>query len=44
MSLEVQSILDEMNLSSRVAYIDGDDISKDLQTLQADGEKFSNLD
>lgn len=44
MSLEVQSILDEMNLSSRVAYIDGDDISKDLQTLQADGEKFNNLD
>ncbi len=44
MSLEVQSILDEMNLSSRVAYIDGDDISKDLQTLQADGEEFNNLD
>jgi len=44
MSHEVQSILDDMNLSSRVAYIDGDDISKDLQSLQEEGEKFTNLD
>ncbi|SVA82915.1 uncharacterized protein METZ01_LOCUS135769 [marine metagenome] len=44
MSQEVQSILDDMNLSSRVAYIDGDDISKDLQVLQEQGEKFNNID
>lgn len=44
MSQEVQSILDDMNLSSRVAYIDGDDISKDLQALQEQGEKFNNID
>jgi len=44
MSQEVQSILDDMNLSSHVAYIDGDDISKDLQVLQEQGEKFNNID
>ncbi len=44
MSQEVQSILDDMNLSSRVAYIDGDDISNDLQVLQEQGEKFNNID
>ena len=44
MSDEVQSILDDMKLSSRVAYIDGDDISKDLQTLQEEGEQFNNID
>ena len=44
MSQEVQSILDDMNLSSCVAYIDGDDISKDLQVLQEQGEKFNNID
>ena len=44
MSHEVQLILDEMKLSSRVAYIDGDDISQDLQTLQDEGEQFNNLD
>ena len=44
MSQEVQSILDDMNLTSRVAYIDGDDISKDLQALQEQGEKFNNID
>ena len=44
MSQEVQSILDDMNLSSRVAYIDGDDISKDLQVMQEQGEKFNNID
>jgi len=44
MSDEVESILDDMKLSSRVAYIDGDDISKDLQTLQEEGEQFNNID
>ena len=44
MSDEVESILDDMNLSSRVAYIDGDDISKDLQALQEEGEQFNNID
>ena len=44
MSDEVESILDDMNLSSRVAYIDGDDISKDLQALQKEGEQFNNID
>ena len=33
-----------MNLSSRVAYIDGDDLSKDLQALQEEGEQFNNID
>jgi len=44
MSDEVESILDDMNLSSRVAYIDGDDLSKDLQALQEQGEQFNNID
>ena len=44
MSDEVESILDDMNLSSRVAYIDGDDLSKDLQALQEEGEQFNNID
>ena len=44
MSDEVESILDDMNLSSRVAYIDGDDLSKDLQALQEEGEQFYNID
>lgn len=44
MADEVEKILAELGVDSKVAYIDGDDLLPNLGALQADGEKFTNLD
>ena len=44
MADEVEKILAEVGVDSKVAYIDGDNLLPDLSALQADGEKFTNLD
>lgn len=44
MSQEVQNILDEMNLTSQVAYIEGDNIINNLEQLQEQGQEFINID
>ena len=44
MAVEVEKILDEMGLTAKVAYIDGDDLLPRIGELQAAGEAFTNLD
>ena len=44
MSQEVQNILNEMNITSKVAYIEGDNIVNDLEYLQKQGQEFINID
>ena len=44
MSQEVQNILNEMNITSKVAYIEGDNIVNDLEDLQKQGQEFINMD
>lgn len=44
MAAEVEKILAEQNLDAKVAYIDGDDLLADLESLQAQGQAFANLD
>ena len=44
MSQEVQNILNEMNITSKVAYIEGDNIVNDLDDLQNQGQEFINMD
>ena len=44
MAAQVEQILSELGLSAKVAYIDGDDLLPDLETLQAAGEVFENMD
>lgn len=44
MAAEVEKILAEQNLDAKVAYIDGDDLLADLESLQAQGQAFTNLD
>ena len=44
MADEVEKILAELGVDAKVAYIDGDNLLPDLEALQADGEKFTNLD
>ena len=44
MAKEVEKILDELGVEAKVAYIDGDNLLPDLETLQTDGESFTNLD
>ncbi len=44
MADEVEKILAELGVDSKVAYIDGDDLLPKLGALQTDGEKFTNLD
>ena len=41
---EVEKILAELNLSAKVAYIDGDNLVGDIERLQSEGERFTNLD
>lgn len=41
---EIEAILDEMGLTARVAYIDGDDLLPRMAELQKAGEAFTNLD
>ncbi len=44
MAEDVQAILDELGLDSKVAYIDGDDLVPRMDALTAAGESFTNLD
>ena len=44
MADEVEKILTELGVDSKVAYIDGDNLLPELDALQAGGEKFTNLD
>jgi len=44
MAEDVQAILDELGLDSKVAYIDGDDLAPRIDMLTAAGETFTNLD
>lgn len=44
MAADVTALLDELGVSAKVAYIDGDDLSGRIQDLQAQGEQFVNID
>ena len=44
MADEVEKILAELGVQAKVAYIDGDNLLGDLETLQAKGQAFTNLD
>jgi hypothetical protein len=44
LAAEVEALLARLNLTARIAWIDGDDLMPDLARLQAAGEAFSNLD
>jgi hypothetical protein len=44
MAEEIEKILKELGVDSKVAYIDGDDIKDELSKLQAEGEAFINMD
>ncbi len=45
MANEVEKILAELGLSAKVAYIDGDDLAPDLESLQSQqGQTFVNMD
>ena len=44
MAKEVVSILAEMNVDAKVAYIDGDNLIDELEQLQNQGETFENID
>ena len=44
MAEEIEKLLAELGVDSKVAWIDGDDIVNDLERLQAEGETFTNLD
>lgn len=44
MAQEIEAILDELGLSAKVAYIDGDDLMPRLADLQAAGEALINID
>ncbi len=44
MAAEVEKILAELGVEAKVAYIDGDNLLDDLDSLQAQGQTFTNLD
>jgi len=44
MAKEVVSILAEINVDAKVAYIDGDNLIDELEKLQTQGESFENID
>ena len=44
MADEIEKILEEQGLSAKVAWIDGDDLLSNLETLQNEGQAFTNLD
>ena len=44
MAKEVQAILDELQITAKVAYIDGDDLLGRMEDLQGQGEAFINMD
>lgn len=44
MADEIEKILAEQGLSAKVAYIDGDDLMEDIESLQSQGAPFINMD
>ena len=44
MADEIEKILEEQNLSAKVAWIDGDDLLGNLNELQQTGQTFTNID
>jgi Acyclic terpene utilisation family protein AtuA len=44
MADEVEKILEEQGLTASVAYIDGDDLTPDIEKLKAAGQQFINID
>lgn len=44
MADEIEKILKEQGLTAKVAWIDGDDLLNNLETLQKEGQAFTNLD
>ena len=44
MAAEIEAILDDLGLTAKVAYIDGDDLMPRLAELQAAGETLDNID
>jgi hypothetical protein len=44
MAADVQTIVSELGLNAKVAYIDGDDLIPAMKDLQAKGESFANID
>ncbi len=44
MAAEIEKALSELNVGSKVAYIDGDDLLKDLPDLIRQGNPFTNID
>ena len=44
MAAEVEKILAELGVPAKVAYVDGDNLLDDLDSLQGRGEAFTNLD
>jgi hypothetical protein len=44
MAEDVQAILDELGISAKVAYIEGDDLLDRMDDLQSQGEAFTNMD
>ena len=44
MADEIEKILEVQGLSAKVAWIDGDDLLGNLETLQNEGQAFTNLD
>ena len=44
MANEIEKILDELNISLKVAYITGDDLMPRMDSLKNEGESFLNID
>lgn len=44
MAEDVRSMLGELGVDARVAYIDGDDLAPRIAALTSDGETFTNMD
>jgi len=44
MAMEIEKILEEQGLKAKVAYIDGDDLMDDIESLKSGGESFTNID
>lgn len=44
MAADVQALIDELGVSAKVAYIDGDDLVPRMDDLKAKGEEFINID
>ena len=44
MANEIEKILEELNISLKVAYITGDDLMPRMDILKEEGESFFNID